>query len=70
MFNNPLYLSTHELHYEFLRILSKFRGNFYCNSLATVTLNINVKTLTWNGILVSQFPQNIVEARFLRNIIG
>ena len=60
MFNNPL----------FLRILSIFKGNFYCNNLATVAVDINVETLKWNGILLSQFAQNIVEARFLRNITG
>ena len=60
VFNNPL----------FLRILSIFKGNFYCNNLATVAVDINVETLKWNGILLSQFAQNIVEARFLRNITG
>ena len=38
-------ISAHELPYEFLRILSIFRGKFYCLSLATVAVDINVKTL-------------------------
>ena len=45
-----------------------FRGKLYCLSLATVAVDINVKTLNKNGILLSQFAQNVVEARFLRNI--
>ena len=61
-------ISAHKLPYEFLRILSIFKGNFYCLSLAIVAIDINVET--WNGILLSQFAQNIVEARFLRNITG
>ena len=28
-----------------------FRGNFYCHSLATVVVDINMKTLKRNGIL-------------------
>ena len=63
-------ISAHELLYEFLGILSIFRGNFYCLSLATVAVDINVETLKGNGILLSQFLQNVVEARFLRNIAG
>ena len=63
-------ISAHELSYELLRILSIFRGKFYCLSLATVAVDINVKTLKENGILLSQFAQNVVEARFLRNITG
>ena len=63
-------ISAHELPYEFLRILSIFRGNFYCLSLAVVAVKINVKTLKRNGILLSQFAQNVVEARFLRNVTG
>ena len=47
--------SPHELPYEFLKILSIFRGNFYCLNLATVAVDINVKTLKGNGILLSQF---------------
>ena len=61
-------ISAHKLPYEFLRILSIFKGNCYCLSLAIVAIDINVET--WNGILLSQFAQNIVEARFLRNITG
>ena len=57
-----------KLLYEFLRKLSIFRGKFYCLSLATVALDINVKTLNKNGILLSQFAQNVVEARVLSNI--
>ena len=63
-------ISAHELHYEFLRILSIFRENFYCHGLAAVAVDINVETLKRNGILLSQFAQNFVEARFLRNITG
>ena len=63
-------ISAHELLYEFLRILSIFRGKFYCLSLAIVAVDINVETLKRNGILLSQFAQNFVEARFLRNITG
>ena len=63
-------VSAHELPYEFLRILSIFRGNFYCLSLSIIAVDINVETLKRNGILLSQFAQNFVEARFLRNITG
>ena len=49
-------------------MLSIFRGKFYCLSLATVAVDISVKTLKDNGILLSQFAQIVVEARFLRNI--
>ena len=63
-------ISAHEQSYEFLRILSIFRGNFYCRSLAIVAADINVETLKRNGILLSQFPQNFVGAHFLRNITG
>ena len=52
--------SPHELPYEFLKILSIFRGNFYCLNLATVAVDINVKTLKGNGILLSQFAQNVM----------
>ena len=57
-------VSSHELPYEFLR------GKFYCLSHATLAVDINVETLEENGILLSQFAQNVVEARFLRNIAG
>ena len=64
-------ITAHELPYEFLRILSIFRGNFYCLSLAIIAVDINVETLKRNGILLSQlFAQNFVEAHFLRNITG
>ena len=63
-------ISAHELPYEFLWILSIFRVNFCCFSLATVTVNINVETLKGNAILLLQFAQNVVEDRFLRNITG
>ena len=63
-------ISTHELPYEFLRILRIFRGNFYCHSLATVAVDINVETLKGNGILLPQFALNIVEAHFLGNVTG
>ena len=52
--------SPHELPYEFLKILSIFRGNFYCLNLATVAVDINVETLKGNGILLSQFAQNFM----------
>ena len=57
-----------KLLYEFLRMLSIFRGKFYCLSLATVAVDISVKTLKDNGILLPQFARILVEARFLRNI--
>ena len=57
-------VSSHELPYEFLR------GKFYCLSHATLAVDINVETLEENGILLSQFARNVVEARFLRNIAG
>ena len=62
-------VSAHELLYEFLGILSIFGGNF-CFSLTTVDVDINVETLKVNVILLSHFAQNVVEARFLRNITG
>ena len=42
-----------KLPYEFLRIPSIFRGKFYCLSLATVAVDINVKTLKreWNSVV-------------------
>ena len=63
--------SAHELPYELLRILSIFRGNFYCLSKfllsclnfycpATVAVDINVETLKGNGILLSQFAHNVM----------
>ena len=63
-------ISAHELPYEFLRILSIFRGNFYWHSLPTVAVDINVETLKGNGIMLSQFAQNTVEARFSGNVTG
>ena len=62
--------STHELPYELLRVLSIFRENFYCLSLAAVAVDINVETLKENGILLSQSAQNVVKTSFLRNITG
>ena len=53
-------LSAHELPG---RTLSIFREKFYCLSLATVAVDINVETLKENGILLSQFGQNDVEAQ-------
>ena len=55
-----------KLPYEFLRILSIFRGKFYCLSLATVAVDIDVKTLKENGILLSQFAQNVAEVCYRR----
>ena len=64
-------VSAHELPYEFLRILSIFRGNFYCLSLSIIAVDINVETLKRNGILLSQlFAQKVVETRFLKNRTG
>ena len=64
-------ISAHELPYEFLRILSIFRGNFYCLSLSIIAVDINVETLKRNGILLSQlFAQKVVETRFLKNRTG
>ena len=64
-------ISAHELPYEFLRMLSIFRGNIYCLSLAIIAVDINVETLKRNGILLSQlFAQKVVETRFLKNITG
>ena len=63
-------ISALELPYEFLRIVSSFREKFYCLSLATVPVDVNVEILKENDILFSQFAQNVVEARFLRNITG
>ena len=51
-------------------MLNTCRGTFYCLSLATFAFNINVEFLKENGILLSQFAQNVAEARFLRNITG
>ena len=50
------------------RTLMPLRGSFCCFSLAIVAVDINVENLKRNGTLLSQFAQNIVEARFLRNI--
>ena len=63
-------ISAYELPYEFIRILSIFRGNFYCLIVAIVSVDIDVETLKGSGILLSQFAQNVVEARFLGNITG
>ena len=64
------FCSAHEIPYEFLRILSIFRGNLSCLSLATVVVDFNVKTVKDIRILLSQFTQDVVEACFLRNITG
>ena len=64
MFNNNHYYCSW-IPYEFLRILSIFRGNI-CLSHAIVAVDINMET--WKGILLSEFTQNVVEACFLRNI--
>ena len=55
---------AHELYYEFLRILSIFRGKFYCLSLASVAVDINMETLKENEIPLLQFAQNVVEVLF------
>ena len=54
---------AHELSYYFLRILSIFWGK-YCLRLATAALDINMEPLKENGILLSQFAQNVVEVSF------
>ena len=46
--------------------MSILGGNFYCLSLAAVTVGINMETLKGNGILSSQFAQNVLEARFFK----
>ena len=69
MFNNNHYYCSW-IPYEFLRILSIFRGDIYCLSHATVAVDINMETWKGKGILLSQFTQNVVEACFLRNITG
>ena len=51
-------------------MLNTCRETFYCLSRATFAFNVNVETLKENGILLSQFAQNVAEARFLRNITG
>ena len=63
-------ISAHELPSWSLRILSNLRGKFYCTSLTTVAVDINVETWKENGILFSQFAQNVEEARFLKNVKG
>ena len=61
-------ISAHELPYEFLRILSISRGKIYCLSLAANAVDINMETLKEKKKILSQFAQNVVEARFLRYI--
>ena len=43
---------------------------FYCLSLSTLAVGSNVETLKENGILLLQFAQKVVKARFLRNVTG
>ena len=62
-------ISAHEVPYKFLRMLSIFR-EIYRRSLAIVAVGINAETLKRNGILLSQFVLNVVEAPFLRIITG
>ena len=64
--NNKLQstLYAHELSCYFLRILSIFRGKLHYLRLATAPLDINVEPLKENGILLSQFAQNVVEVSF------
>ena len=52
---------AHELPYYFLRILSIFSGKLYCLRLATDAVDIQAEPLKENGILLSQFAQNVVE---------
>ena len=62
-FNNGNYFTS------FLRIMSNFRGTFYCLSLATVDVDSNARTLKENGILLSEFAQNVAGTCFLKNIL-
>ena len=55
---------AHELSIYFLRILSIFRGKFCCLRLATAAVDTDVEPLKKNGILLSQFAQNVVEVSF------
>ena len=45
-------ISAHKLPYEFLIILSNFRGRLYCLSLEAVAVDINVEILKreWNSV--------------------
>ena len=55
---------AHELFYYILRTLSIFRGKLYCLRLATAAVDVNVEPLKENGILLSQFAQNVAEVSF------
>ena len=44
--------------------------HFQRKVLLSSSRNINVETIKENGIMLSQYAQNVVEARFLRNIAG
>ena len=56
---------AHELFYYILRTLSIFRGKLYClHLLATAAADVNVEPLKENGILLSQFAQNVAEVSF------
>ena len=49
---------------------AKKQRMFYCLSLSTLAVDSNVETLKENGILLLQFAQKVVKARFLRNVTG
>ena len=55
---------AHELFYYILRTLSIFRGKLYCLRLATAAVDVSVGPLKENGILLSQFAQNVAEVSF------
>ena len=56
---------AHELSCYILRTLSIFRGKLYCLRLATAAaVDVNVEPLKENGILLSQFAQNVAEVSF------
>ena len=61
VFNNPLFMFVS---YNVLRKLSIFRRELYCLHFATTAIYMNVETLKENGILLSQFAQNVVEVSF------
>ena len=61
VFNNPQFMF---ISYDVLRKLSMFRRELYCVHFAIVAVYMNVETLKENGILLSQFAQNVVEVFF------
>ena len=53
-----------------MQLFKNTEQEIFSLSLATATVTINVETSKGNGNLLLQFAQNVVEARFLRNITG